>query len=144
MITIRIEGEPIPKLTHRDRRYGKGKYSSQTAQKRRWQEEVNAHLALTGQAFEELLKGPISLTADFVMQVPSSWPKKKIKALEDGKMIWHIFKPDTSNLIKWVEDGLKGIVWEDDKQVVILRAMKCYGLKPLTQLRIQEISQGER
>ena len=144
MIRIIIEGEPIPKLTHRDRKYGPGKYSSQSQQKKRWQEEVNAHLALTGQAFEELLKGPISLRADFVMQAPSSWPKKYIYALEQGKMLWHGVKPDCSNLIKWVEDGLKGIVWVDDKQVVLLYAMKYYGLKPLTQLHIREVLPGER
>ena len=142
MIRIVIEGEPIPKLTHRDRRYGKGKYSSQSREKKRWQEEVNARLALTGQAFEELLKGPISLRLDFVMQIPLSWSKKKIDALKDGKVIWHTVKPDTSNLIKWVEDGLTGIVWEDDKQVVLVHAMKYYGLKASTELWIQAVNQA--
>ena len=141
MIRIVIEGEPIPKLTHRDRRYGKGKYSSQSRQKERWQEEVNARLALSGQAFEELLKGPISLSLAFVMQIPSSWPKKKIVELEQGKMFWHTFKPDASNMLKWLEDCLTGIIWEDDKQVALVHAMKYYGLKPLTEIFIQELTQ---
>jgi len=144
MIKIIIEGKPIPKLTHRDKRYSPGKFSSQSREKKRWQLEAKAYLVTTGQLPQELLKGPISLSIDFVMPILPSWPEKKVKALERGNMIWYTVKPDTSNLIKWAEDCLTGIVWEDDKQVVILLAMKYYGLKPLTRLRIQEIPPGER
>lgn len=49
-------------------------------------------------------------------------------------------RPDLSNIVKAVEDGLNGLAWVDDKQVVGERAMKHYGPEDCVWVRIEEIS----
>lgn len=61
--------------------------------------------------------------------VPASWSKKRrISALQgvDRPMT----KPDLDNLAKSVLDGMNGIVFEDDKQVVGLTVTKHYSDTP--------------
>lgn len=48
----------------------------------------------------------------------------------------HIKKPDTSNCTKFLEDTLKGIVIEDDSQVVEIIAKKIYSDIPKTVLLV--------
>lgn len=56
---------------------------------------------------------------------PKSWSKKKLKMLEEGRIIPITSKPDLDNYIK-VLDGLNGIVWKDDNQVWAIDAKKVY------------------
>lgn len=51
---------------------------------------------------------------------------KKPKNLKDMS-IAHIKRPDLSNLIKSVEDGMNKIVYQDDSQINEINATKKYG-----------------
>ena len=62
----------------------------------------------------------LSLMAEFAR--PQSWPKWRRES-----EIWYPSKPDTSNIVKIVEDALNGIAWVDDAQVQIWRATKRVG-----------------
>ncbi|MCK4240862.1 MAG: RusA family crossover junction endodeoxyribonuclease [Candidatus Atribacteria bacterium] len=134
-----ILGKPIAKM--RAGRHGKKSYDSQEAEKERWLWEVKHQLneqgLFTGPL--KLIEGPIILRASFVMQIPKNTPKEIMNELKDGKAMWHTKKPDTKNLIAWVEDCLNKFLWEDDRQVVYIAAMKVYGLKAETQIEIEEI-----
>jgi len=48
--------------------------------------------------------------------------------------------PDLSNIIKNVEDGLKGIAWLDDRQIVYERAFKVYGPQPAAHVKIKRMA----
>lgn len=48
----------------------------------------------------------------------------------------HIVRPDTTNLIKFAEDTLKGIVIEDDSQVYGIVATKIYSETPKTIIKV--------
>ena len=53
---------------------------------------------------------------------------------------WHADKPDVDNLAKAVLDALKGAAWNDDTQVVDLRAVKVYcrvGENPTTRILVR-------
>jgi Holliday junction resolvase RusA-like endonuclease len=52
--------------------------------------------------------------------------------------IKHIKKPDTDNLLKAVLDGLNGIAWADDSQVIRVSASKEYSTEPYVYLYIHE------
>lgn len=135
-----IQGKPIAKARARFRRYGKT-YDPQEAEKERWQWEVKHQLneqgLFTGSL--KLIMGPISLKAFFIMPLPKNTPKKTIKSIQEGKIIWHTKKPDKDNLIKWVQDCLNKFLWKDDGQVCLTVEMKYYGLKPRTEIEIREI-----
>jgi len=63
-----------------------------------------------------------------VYPVPQSWSKKdKIRASED-KMFPK--KHDWDNIGKIICDGLNGVAWHDDAQVVSMAVSKVYGETP--------------
>lgn len=74
------------------------------------------------------LEIPLKVTIVSVFKIPKSWSKKKKEQalneeiVPDGAGIG-----DTSNLAKSVEDGMNGIVYVDDKQIIDLRSIKKYG-----------------
>lgn len=66
-------------------------------------------------AHAPLLDGPVELVLSFRMPRP-----KSVKRLD------HTVKPDTSKLVRAVEDALSGVAYVDDAQVVRLTASKHY------------------
>ena len=54
--------------------------------------------------------------------------KPKLAAIEAGA-IRPVTRPDLDNYIK-VLDGLNGIVWRDDSQIVRLNSVKAYSERP--------------
>lgn len=53
-------------------------------------------------------------------------------------------KPDIDNLVKVVLDGLNGLAYKDDKQIVALEAAKGYEITPLTRVTLREVEQDDR
>ena len=51
-------------------------------------------------------------------------------------------KPDVDNYVKSFLDGLNGIVWQDDSQIVSLTAKKAYSDRPRIELEVYEVSGG--
>jgi Holliday junction resolvase RusA-like endonuclease len=68
----------------------------------------------------------VNVTARF--PIAESWSKKKRASALAGT-IWPCTKPDSDNLLKCL-DGLNGIVWIDDKQVVVATIRKIYSDRP--------------
>ena len=56
---------------------------------------------------------------------PESWPKKKLAEVFSGELL-PIGKPDVDNVSKIILDGLNGIAWRDDAQVVDLRVVRVW------------------
>lgn len=48
-------------------------------------------------------------------------------------------KPDSSNILKGVEDALNGVLYKDDSQIVRTHVVKMYAFNPAIQVVIQEI-----
>lgn len=80
---------------------------------------------------KEMISRPKSVTlrVQFYLARPASLPKKT-KA--------HAKKPDLSKLVRALEDGLTGIVYEDDSQIDNIEARKCYGLPERTEVEVFE------
>lgn len=83
-------------------------------------------LAMRGR---EPLAGGVAITLDAVLPIPVSWPKHKRQAALEGSLL-ATSKPDLDNIAKAIKDGLNGVVWADDDQVVRLLAQKRYGQEP--------------
>lgn len=68
---------------------------------------------------------PIAVEITAFYLVPKSWSKKKQAAVYAGE-IKPTVKPDIDNIVKIVLDGLNGVAFTDDKQVIEIQAQKCY------------------
>lgn len=66
----------------------------------------------------------------FFMPIPTSRSKKKQLELLNKP---HLFKPDLSNLIKFVEDCCNNIVFKDDCIITSINAQKVYSDTPRTE-----------
>lgn len=69
----------------------------------------------------KLFEKPVTLEVAFWFETPKSWSKKKADAL---LYRGHPSKPDLSNLVKAVEDGMIGVVYVDDALISSIIARK--------------------
>lgn len=82
------------------------------------------------QALEHMVQlpnfeAPCEVSIDVYYTVPKSYTKKqRLQIAESGPWMVRPGKPDLDNIIKSVLDGMNGIVFRDDVQVVALRARK--------------------
>nr|WP_325053292.1 RusA family crossover junction endodeoxyribonuclease [Pseudomonas tructae] len=96
--------------------------------------------AMAGRA---LLEGPVMVEMRIVLGIPKSMPKKRQAQALAGE-IFPTKKPDMDNVIKAIYDGLNGVVWKDDVQVVDAIVRKRYGEVPGVHVnvvpRLQEVA----
>lgn len=94
-----------------------------------------------------LLEGPLAMNLYIDMQIPESKSQKWKRAALAG-MQRPTTKPDLSNVVKALEDGLNGVVYADDKQIVEMSICKRYAATPgvrvdVWQLDPQSLTQQE-
>ena len=145
-IRLQIDGEPIGKASPRFA-VKKSKVGKHFAHGVKVQvQEEGLFLLEVKRQMEEVprLYGPISMDLVFVMPIPKYLGKKK--SFQEGLLAdiqWQVKKPDLSNMIKFVEDCLTGIAYEDDKQIAVLSARKMYGPNPKTLITMNELGNGK-
>lgn len=78
---------------------------------------------------------PLELVVTFFMPLPLS-EKLRQKRIEQ-----HYFtaRPDLSNLIKFLEDAMQNILFEDDSYIVRINASKVYDKKPRVEFELKPI-----
>lgn len=81
---------------------------------------AEAYEAQSGSCFE----GAVMVIIEAVFPIPKSWTRAKKAEAAAGKLAPG--KPDIDNILKVVLDGLNGIAYEDDKQVVMTQCKKVY------------------
>jgi len=93
------------------------------------------HVAMAGRP---LILGAVSMVLDVRLQVPASWSKRKQAQALDGTL-HPATRPDLDNIEKAISDGLNGVVWKDDAQVVEVRKCKRYAETPGVTVEIEEL-----
>jgi Holliday junction resolvase RusA-like endonuclease len=71
------------------------------------------------------MSGPVEVWVNFVFARPKSHLRRD-GSLKASAPVHHVQVPDVDNLVKTVKDGLKGIAWKDDCQVVAVHGSKCW------------------
>ena len=80
---------------------------------------------------------PLEINMKFYMPIPKYLSKVKKNRLTLEKEVKHVTKkPDLDNLLKAVLDGLNGIAYFDDGQVVKLSVEKVYSFNPRMEIEI--------
>lgn len=138
-----IEGEPVAKGRPRFTR-SNGFARTYTPQKTRDAEgrvAYSAHVAMQQLNMRDVAvqqkntrKNAVKVVIEFFLKIPKSISRK---SLEDGVM--PTVKPDLDNLAKTVLDGMNGIVYQDDSQIVEIILKKQYSENPRTEVRVSPI-----
>lgn len=123
-VKVIIPGRPTGKKSVRS--FGKIHYNPQA-------KEMESVRGMMSTQVDGVVAGDIRVDWEFGFEVPKSWSKSRRLAALDG---FCAVKPDLSNLLKFYEDCGNGVLWEDDKQIVVTSAKKVYAEQPYTKLDI--------
>jgi Holliday junction resolvase RusA-like endonuclease len=88
---------------------------------------------------KEPIPGPVAVTYTFYLPIPKSTSRVKTGQM-DRNMIKHISKPDVDNLAYLVTNAMKGIIYQDDSQIVEKHERKQYGLEPRIVVEIRDLN----
>lgn len=120
-----IPGEPVAKGRPKLSRYG-----TYTPKKtKEYEEHIKQEWRKNG--YKEPLTGAVMVDITFYRSIQKSSSKAAKTAKLTGK-VKPTVKPDLDNYIKAVLDGLNGLAWVDDSQIVNISATKEYSLEPET------------
>lgn len=132
MVSFIVEGKPVAKARARAFRMG-NKIGHYTPEKTVTYESFVRLCAAREMVGREPFDGALALTIVIFLEIPKSWSKKKREDALIGKL-YPTSKPDIDNIIKSLKDGMNGIVYRDDSQVVDIRAKKRYAENPLVKI----------
>lgn len=85
--------------------------------------------------------GPLEVCMEFYRPVQASLSKKE-RARRLSGVHRPTVKPDLSNYIKALEDGLNGIIWVDDNRIVQIVAEKKYSDRPRIVIEVNKVDKG--
>lgn len=125
-IVIRVDGNPVGKGRARSTKTG---IHYTPAKTKRWETTAQV-LAQKEMLTRSVLEGPVNvfITAEF--PVPRSWPAWKRNLANNGALEF-TSKPDGDNVTKAALDAIsKGIVIQDDTQVVRHSCLRKYSKTP--------------
>jgi Holliday junction resolvase RusA-like endonuclease len=144
VIVVELPGEPRGKGRPRSR-IARGKAGQQfvavyTDAETRAYEKALAWAGKAAMGPREPLLGPLAVAVEAVMGVPASWSRpKRNKAL--AGIVRPTGSPDVDNILK-VIDGLHGVVFENDSQVVEAKVTKRYGEEPMLRVEVSPVEKG--
>lgn len=136
MVTIKVDGVPVPKGRARYVRRG-NHISTYTPEKTRTYETLIKDAARQAMGASEPLETPVSLYLYIRVPIPASATKKRLQAIADGSEK-PTKKPDASNVLKSVEDGMNGVVYKDDSQIVNIHVTKVFSSEPGVDICVKE------
>lgn len=132
--SLRIPIEPVPKGRPRFTRFGKVYTPPKT---HNYEKVIGEYWKQDTQGFKFERDQAVCVNVVFGLPIPKSTSKRKKEDMLND-IIKHIKKPDTDNLLKAVLDGLNGIAWADDSQVIRVCASKEYSTEPYVYLYVHE------
>lgn len=125
-VEFRVPGEIIPQ--------GRPRFSTASGYARAYdpirsrifKKKVSTHAALAMGGMAPL-EGPTGVQIIVDIKIPESWSKKKQARAVSGELRPTSGGRDVDNLAKSIMDGMTGIVYKDDAQIVSLSVSKRYG-----------------
>ena len=118
-IFLTIPGKPIPKPAHKI-----GKYGNSYAPK--GPEAKIVSLFAKSLYDGGILTGPLVIFCEFFLPIPTGWTKEEQEKARSGLIYPIIKKSDSSNYLKFYEDTLSSVIYDDDKQNVWASGIKLF------------------
>ena len=129
-MTYVIMGNPIPWARPGKSKYSHQAYDTQKAEKLDYGWVLKAH-----HGSDAFFEGPLHLDLIFYMPITKTTGKRKGERLGQ----YHIFKPDLSNLCKFIEDAATEILYHDDCIIASCSMKKVWDENPRTEMTITEL-----
>lgn len=133
-VSFFVPGEPVGKGRPRVTTIG-GHARMFTPKKTADYENLIAEAAHESMQGRELIAGPVMMELAIRVPVAASWSKKKTAAALTGEVM-PTKKPDADNVLKAICDGINGIVFCDDVQVVNVSLSKRFSATPGVTVRV--------
>lgn len=123
-----LSGVPVPK--GRPRLSTRGGFArAYTPDKTRRFETAISEAARAAVGPIDPYQGAVEMEAHVIVPIPKSWPRRDKLAALEGRLRPE-GKPDLDNYVKALADGMNGVVYADDAQIVSQIASKRYGEDP--------------
>lgn len=136
-IIFTIPGAPVGK--GRPKIDARGKFARvYTPEKTANYEGLIAHAAHVAMGGRTLIVGAVAVQLDIRLPIPASWSLKRQGMASRGE-IAPTRKPDIDNVEKAIFDGMNGVVWKDDVQVVDVSKRKRYAETPGVVVIVREL-----
>jgi Holliday junction resolvase RusA-like endonuclease len=103
-------------------------------------EGLVAHAAALAMAGQPLFDAAVACNVFLDCPVPASWSGKKQRMALAGEVM-PTSQPDADNVVKAIFDGLNGVLWRDDVQVVDLRVRKRYAATPAVRVEVWSVAE---
>ena len=133
-IEFTVFGEPQGKARPRFTRIGRTYTPKKTADYEKYIQEVFMDCY---PRWSKPLETDLKITVIALFEPSKSYSKRKIEDCLEG-LIRPNKKPDADNIAKVVLDALNGLVYEDDKQVTVLKVKKRYDTVARIEIMIQD------
>lgn len=91
-----------------------------------------------GKFFEKGI--PLKMYVTAYHSIPKSTSKKKTQMMLEG-ILRPLKKPDSSNILKAIEDSLNTVAYHDDAQIVETIITRYYSEKPCVKVIIEELEE---
>lgn len=137
MIKLTFNFPPVAQARPRATRFGRGirLYDPKPVHVYKAQLAQSARFMYHGKP----LVGALKVTIRFYRAIQSSESKKRHRLKALGS-IRPTKKPDLDNYIKSTLDGLNGVLWADDNEIVELHTYKYYSDDPRIEIEVEEIN----
>lgn len=127
-LSFTVPGQPVGKGRPRVGNVG-GFSCLYTPEKTVSYESLVGYSAAQAMAGRPLIEAAVSVKLHIGVQVPASWSNAKRNRALAGLEL-PTTKPDIDNVEKIIFDGMNGVVWKDDVQVVEVAKTKRYSATP--------------
>lgn len=136
--------EPVEQARPRATRFGKGirLYDPKKVAIFKRQLGMLARQQILDRGLEPF-DGPLEVCMEFHRPVQASLSKKE-RARRLSGVHRPTVKPDLSNYIKALEDGLNGIIWVDDNRIVQIVAEKKYSDRPRIVIEVNKVDEVDK
>ena len=143
MVRFEFDIEPVEQARPRATRMGKGirLYDPKKVAIFKRQLGMLAKQQMLDRGLEPY-DGPLEVRMVFYRPVQTSISKKE-RARRLSGIHRPTVKPDLSNYIKALEDGLNGIIWVDDNRIVQIVAEKKYSDRPRIVIEVNKVDEVE-
>ena len=135
--TAVVRGDPVAQGRPRFSRQGGFVKAYDPAKSRDYKSYVR--LIAAQNAPDSPVEGAIEFSLRIYRAIPKGMPKYKREAAKAGTLR-PVTKPDVSNVLKGVEDALKGVWYKDDSQIVGYGVLgKWYDERPRIEIMMREL-----